>query len=774
MILQIVLSSTTSFSQSILKGNIVGEDGPLANVLVYVEGTDIQSQSDKNGNFILEGEFESTFILKARMIGYRSYSEEFTLSNLPKSINIKLNEDLLNLEEVVVSASRYELDRKEAPVLVNVISPRLLEASQSVSLSEGLDFQPGVRVETNCQNCGFTQVRLNGLEGAYSQVLVNSRAVFSSLNAVYGLEQIPSNTIERVEVVRGGGSALYGSNAIAGTINIITKEPVANTWEIKNNTMLIGGESVDNSIGINSSLVSNSLRSGITVFALNRNREAFDANGDGFTELTELKSNAVGTKAFYKVARNTKLNVDLSYLNEYRRGGDRLDIAPELTDITEELLHNTLFYGLSLDQNLGNRKNHKLSFYHSGQLTERDSYYGGLGGGRSAEDSLLAVMAYGQTSDRALLTGVQYVWKINRDVLSIGAENQNFEVIDEIEGYNRSIDQRVITNGVYAQYEWNYFRRLRVLSGLRYDNTQVNGDYNVGQFTSENQVNMNVFSPRLTAMYDLYSNLKIRASYARGFRAPQAFDEDLHIASVGGEQRFAIPGDNLEKESSNAYTLSLNYFSNDENYQLEALIEGFYTEINNPFILVNTGRSLDNGSILDELQNGNGAVVQGMNMEINYSPNNSFLFQGGATFQNSNYREEQVIFESEEGNLETREFLRNPNLYAYFASRYKFNEDFSIDLTGTGTGNMKVAKVINSGNDVILRETDPFYNINIKLAYHIDFNSNFHLELAGGIKNVFNSYQNDFDSGPERDSNYIYGPAAPRTYFLSLKIGNIH
>jgi outer membrane receptor for ferrienterochelin and colicins len=127
---------------------------------------------------------------------------------------------------VVVSGTRYEQDRVNNPVVVNVLDDKLLNATQSIAISEGLNFQPGVRVETNCQNCGFTQVRLNGLEGAYSQILINSRPIFSALNSVYGLDQIPANIVEQVEVVRSGGSALYGSNAIGGTINIITKEPV--------------------------------------------------------------------------------------------------------------------------------------------------------------------------------------------------------------------------------------------------------------------------------------------------------------------------------------------------------------------------------------------------------------------------------------------------------------------------------------------------------------------------------------------------------------------
>ena len=121
-----------------------------------------------------------------------------------------MEEDLIGLNEVVVTANRNETNRQEAPVIVNVISPKIFQAANAVCLSEGLSYQPGLRVENNCQNCGFQQVRINGMEGPYSQILIDSRPIYSALSGVYGIEQIPVNMIGRVEVVRGGGSALYG------------------------------------------------------------------------------------------------------------------------------------------------------------------------------------------------------------------------------------------------------------------------------------------------------------------------------------------------------------------------------------------------------------------------------------------------------------------------------------------------------------------------------------------------------------------------------------
>jgi len=133
--------------------------------------------------------------------------------------------NVLGIEEVVVTGDRNKTNRTESSTIVSILTPKLFATIQSVTLSEGLNFCPGLRMENNCQNCGFSQVRMNGMEGPYSQILINGRPIFSGLAGVYGLELIPSSMIERVEVVRGGGSALYGSNAIAGTINLIFKRP---------------------------------------------------------------------------------------------------------------------------------------------------------------------------------------------------------------------------------------------------------------------------------------------------------------------------------------------------------------------------------------------------------------------------------------------------------------------------------------------------------------------------------------------------------------------
>ena len=771
------LAVTTYAQNATLSGTINSKSGEqLGYATIELEEITLGTVAEKDGSFTLSEIPAGSYTIKVTFLGYISTSETISFEK-GQSLerNFSLQEDALNLEGVVVSGTRYERDRVNNPVVVGVIGDQLFNATQSIAISEGLNFQPGVRVETNCQNCGFTQVRLNGLEGAYSQILINSRSVFSALNGVYGLDQIPTNIVERVEVVRSGGSALYGSNAIGGTINVITQDPVENTWEIRSNTAYIDGQSLDQTFNFNGSVVNEELTSGVTFYGMSRNRDSYDADGDGFTELVKLENTVLGAKAFFKPNDRSKITLDFSALEEYRKGGDRLELAPHFADIAEELDHNTFFGGINYDYWTKNNKN-KYSVYASGQNTERDSYYGGLGGGRTAADSLLAINSYGFTTDLAIVAGVQYSHYFdNNDVLTAGIETQLYETEDEIAGFGRFVDQKVNTTGFFAQYEWKPNDKFTALLGGRYDVSKVDGFYSVVGQERRSDVNLGVFSPRATLMYKISENLRFRGGYARGFRAPQAFNEDLHISSAGGDQVFVLLSEDLDKETSDAFTGSLNYTKNLGVGQVNLLLEGFYTQLSNPFTQVSRGDIGD--IILEEVINGEGAKVTGLNFEAGYSPSGRFAFQMGGTAQQSKYDEEQEIFAPEDTGGEAitvDEFVRNPNLYGYFTSYYDLTTAWKIDLTGTYTGSMIVPRVVGANGSPDLFKSGFFFDLNVKASYHFDVSKDFHMELSGGVRNIFNSYQPEFDSGPERDSDFIYGPMAPRSVFISVKIGNLH
>lgn len=763
--------------QVTLRGKVDSSYGPVSFASVYLQDRSLGTTTDVNGRYTLLLPLQTATII-VQSQGYRSQNRQiiFDPTQSSKEVNFTLVEDALGLEQVVVSATRNRIKKKDAPVIVTVLGPKLFSATQSISLADGLNYQPGVRVETNCQNCGFTQVRLNGLEGQYTQILVNSRPVFSALNGVYGLEQIPVSIIDKIEVVRSGGSALFGSNAIAGTINVITKEPINNTWEVSTNLGLIAGSSIDRNVNVNASIVSEDLSSGVTVYGIYRNRDAYDANGDGFSEITSLHNNSLGAKAFIKPTNNSRLGFDFTGIREYRRGGDRLDLAPQFTDITEELDHNTLFTGVDY-QLFDDAQKNSGSAYISLQHTDRDSYYGGLGGGRTPSDSISANNAFGKTADLALVGGAKFTHNFKRDILTTGLEYQLNDTEDAISGYNRLVDQKVNSIGLYAQYQWTPSQKFTALLGARLDHVMVDGLYTIQDVSRTSDVNQTALNPRITLLYNINKTLQFRGGYARGFRAPQAFNEDLHISSVGGEQRFVVLSDNLKSEFSNAFTASFNLTKDFKKTQTNFLAEGFYTTIENPFTTVSTGASLPNGSIVEESRNGSGAYVAGVNLEMSVSPNPDFLFQGGVTVQRSVYKDNQVIFEADPGvtgqqDVLLSEFVRSPNLYGFLNANWTATEALRFDVTGSYTGSMIAPRVIDESGFIELVDTQVFLDITTKATYHFDLKETFHVELSAGVQNIFNNYQDDFDSGPLRDSDFIYGPNRPRTFFVGLKFGD--
>jgi outer membrane receptor for ferrienterochelin and colicins len=211
---------------------------------------------------------------------------------------------------------------------------------------------------------------------------------------------------------------------------------------------------------------------------------------------------------------------------------------------------------------------------------------------------------------------------------------------------------------------------------------------------------------------------------------------------------------------------------------VDLLLEGFYTSLKNPFTLVSTGAVLPNGSIVEEVRNGEGAQVYGANFEFGLSPDPEWAFQIGGTLQGTRFDEPQILFESDgtpgESDILIDEFVRVPNLYGYLNTSWIPSEKFNVDITGTYTGEMTVPLVISETGFLQLNEVNPFFDLNLKLETHFDFSEAFMVTVSGGVTNLFNSYQDDFDVGPGRDSDYVYGPDMPRTLFLGVKFGKLH
>ncbi|PWJ42316.1 TonB-dependent receptor [Sediminitomix flava] len=784
---------------SFITGHIDSKNGHIPFATVYINELQLGTTSDDSGHFYLKNVPFGEYQITISAVGYRKLTETVSINKKNQDLKFKLEEDLIELESVVVSGNRTAQSRKETPAVVNVIGSKVFEVSASKVIADGLNFVPGARVENTCSNCGSTSLRLNGLEGPYTQILIDSRPIFNSLVGVYGLEQLPVSMIERVEVVRGGGSVLFGANAIGGTVNVITKEPKFNRFEVGTQYASINGEAYDVNTSFNTSVVSNDDKTSLILYGSHRKREAWNATPndkyytlvevakdefipnydeefvDDFSNIPELRNLNIGTKIIHKINNRNKVTAKFNITDEFRRGGNKFDLAPHLTDITEQLEHQIIGGGINYDWISADQRSN-VSFYSSVQSVVRDSYYG-------AE---MQLDGYGKTTSDTYVVGTQF----NRDLGHVlfapaffigGVEYINDNIKDRKLGYFdyesdefvndiHISDQLVQTIAVFAQNEWKG-DRLSLLLGARLDHVMIN-DYLA---ETDKLTEVSAFNPRVNLKYNIGNNLQARVGFATGFRAPQIFNEDMHIDIVAGDQVRTILADDLTTERSYSYNFALDWDTEIGGWQSYFLLEGFHTKIEDRFL--NEFVEGEEGNYYLKRNSENDAFVQGINVEAKLAASSKFNVQTGFTFQTAKYN--GVEQWGDEDDSATDRILRTPNNYGSLSMNYYPKPNLLMSLSGVYTGSMYVPHmaggfykgVYNETEELV--KTEQFFDLGIRLAYDVQVSKDLGMQIGGGVKNIFNQFQRNFDSGPTKDAAFVYGPAAPRTFYLEVKFSNL-
>lgn len=733
-----------------LVGHVVdektGEHLPYVNI--QIKGTNIGTVTDESGHYFLKNLPVGRQTVIVSYVGYETVELPVVIrEDATVELKAVIHEMSQQLNGVVVTANRYATKRQEAATIVNVLSPELFETTAVSCVGDALSFQPGLRVENTCSNCGKTELRINGLQGQYSQILMDSRPVFSSLAAVYGLEQVPAAMIDRIEVVRGGGSAMYGANAIGGVVNIITKEPVRNFVNIANTSGVNERGAYDINTQLNASVMSENRKIGAYLFAAHRSRSPYDRDGDGFTEVPQLRTTTAGARVFFKTSAYSKLTAEYHHTTDFRRGGDSLQLPPHEAMIAEQLRHNIDAGSLAFDWFSADNR-HFVSAYSAVQHIARESYFG------AGQDP----NAYGRSRDITSTTGLQYRFsypcgRMNGD-LSVGAEYTYNGLRDQMTGYHRDLRQDVHVAGVYAQNEWKN-EQWSVLVGARLE--------------KHNLLRRPVCTPRATVRFTPIDGLVLRAGYSSGYRAPQAYDEDLHVAAVGGQVSLIRLDPNLRPEYSHSGTLSADWYRRFDRWEINLTGEGFYTYLKDVFFLREDGHDAQ-GNLLLTRTNSAGAWVGGMNLEgkVSFSLSDfNFQLSAGYTYQQSRYLKAQQW--SPDVAAQTR-MLRTPDHYGYFLLDIHPVHGLTLSVNSKLTGSMLVPHMAGFVAQDEETRTPVFCELGLRLAYEFHLYKHYALELSGGVKNVLDSFQRDPDRGPNRDANYIYGPSQPRTYFLGLSL----
>ena len=706
-----------------ISGKVSSNGEVLPFVNVYLKKNKQGTSTNENGFFELKNIPNGTYTIVASSIGFKFKSKKITLTGnqkIVKNFNLKVNDAL---EEIVISGTLRPVTKSNSPVPVEVYSETFFRKNPTPSVFESLQNVNGVRPQLNCSVCNTGDIHINGLEGSYTFVLIDGMPIVSGLSTVYGLTGIPQALIERVEIVKGPASTLYGSEAVGGIINVITKKPV-NAPLLSTDTFISSWGEVNLDVGLryNASEKIQGLL-GVNYFNF-QNR--IDTNNDNFTDLTLQNRISIFNKINIERKSNKVFTIAGRYVYEDRWGGEM--------NWEKEFRGGNQIYGESIYTNrwetfgtyeLPTTEN--LNFQFSANGHYQDSFYG-----ETSYDAA-QLIGFGQLiynkklgGKHDLLLGAAYRYTFYDD--------NTFATLNE-NGIHNS-PSIIHLPGVFAQNEISFSARKKILLGVRWDYNSVHG---------------NIFSPRVNYKWSSRdTSHTIRLSAGNGFRVANIFTEDH--AALTGARTVEFDGA-LDPETS--WNGNVNYVKkiNTESSFITIDASAFYTYFNNR--ILPDYESDPNKIIYANLEGS--SVSQGISLNADFLFTNGLAINAGATLMEVSVTEDGV----------KRTQLLTEGFSGVWSISYKFHNNFSIDYTGNIYGPMRLPLL---GENDPRDEYSPWFSIqNIQLSKK--FNNSW--EIYGGVKNLLNftpaansinSADNPFDEGvntelnPESafDPSYVY------------------
>ncbi|MFK5974393.1 MAG: TonB-dependent receptor [Flavobacteriaceae bacterium] len=682
--------------QSQIKGIVSSEGLPIPFANVYLEGTILGAASDADGSFLLSNIPPGSYRLRATVIGYLSYTTKISLkAEETKTVAIQLVAASEQLEETVVTGTLKAVRRSESPVPVEVYSPTFLKKNPTASIFEALQNVNGVRPQINCNVCNTGDIHINGLEGPYTLVLIDGMPIVSGLGTVYGLSGIPNSLIHQIEIVKGPASSLYGSEAVGGLINIITKSPLeapnffvdafVTDWGEYNldiGTKIKLGKKTDMLLGIN-------------YFNYDT---PIDNNGDNFTDLTLQNRISIFQKWNFQRKDARIFSLAGRFFYEDRWGGE-MQWTPDFRGGDE-------IYG----ESIYTKRWEILGKY---QLPIQEKVLFSFSYNDHSQNSVYGDIAY--LADQRIGFG-QMTWDKSldhHDLLFGSALRYNY--YDDNTTATEVADEVVIPS-LFVQDEINLAKKHSLLLGLRYDYDKRHGS---------------IYTPRAAYRWKISSSDILRLNAGTGFRVVNLFTEE-HAALTGARE--VVITEELKPEQS--FNINLNYLKKiymDNGTFLSLDASAFYTHFSN--IILPDYDSNPNQIIYDNL-NGK-SISQGLSANVDVTFPNGLKLLVGATFQDVKNTEDGI----------TRKQILTESFSATWTASYDIRSvHISIDYTGNLYGPMRLPLL---GDADPRREFSPIWSIqNIQFTYKgLD-----NFEFYGGIKNLL-------DWTPNRGNPFIIARA---------------
>jgi outer membrane receptor for ferrienterochelin and colicins len=684
-----LLSTSANAQYASVAGRITESGNPVELATIRLLNTDIQIHSDVNGFYQLQNLNPGTYTLVVDQVGYQSFRKKIQLvSTQSLLLDIQLTPITSQVSDVVVTGTLKEVRKTESPVPVEVYTQTFFKKNPTPNIFDALQQINGVRPQLNCNICNTGDIHINGLEGPYTMVLIDGMPIVSSLASVYGLSGIPNALVERVEIVKGPASSLYGSEAVGGLINIITKKPqhapsvyvdyMQTSWKEKNADLGFVWKPLQKAQVI----------TGINLYHYN---DPIDKNKDGFTDVTLQQRISVFQKWNFQRKENRLLSVALRYYYEDRWGGEM--------NWNKRFRGGDSIYGESIYT-----KRWELTGQY--QLPFKEKILYAVSYNDHDQDS-----RYGTTSyiARQKIFFQQLTWDKKsgaHDVLAgITARytfyDDNTPATADPVG-SKNIPNRNWLPGIFVQDEIRLNAKQQLLLGLRYDKHDVHG---------------NIITPRLAFKWKTGDQESIRINAGSGFRVVNLFTED-HAALTGA--RKVVIKNELKPERS--YNINLNYSKKlltTRGVIWNFDVSAWYTYFNNRIIA--DYESNPNEINYDNL-NGH-AISKGITLNTELSLLNGLKGMAGITLQevatvDQGIKTQQILTEKITGTWSLSYRIKPWNL--------------GIDYTGNFYGPMRLPLL---GQLDPRSAHSPLWSIqNIQLV----FSGMRLIELYGGVKNLLN------------------------------------
>jgi outer membrane receptor for ferrienterochelin and colicins len=689
-ILLLLATSINCYSQkNTLSGKVSDNSGVLSYANIYIKNTKLGTSSSENGQYQIKNIPNGTYTVIISSIGYKTKSRKITFNKNDKTIHNFLLESDNSLDEIVVSGTLRPVSKSASPVPVDVYGKSFFKKNPTPSIFESLQNVNGVRPQLNCNVCNTGDIHINGLEGPYTFVLIDGMPIVSGLSTVYGLTGIPQALIERIEIVKGPASTLYGSEAVGGIINIITKKP-SNSPTLSVDSFSSSWGEINTDIGFRYQL-SEKIQ-GLTGINYFNYQNIIDNNDDGFTDLTLQNRVSIFNKLNFKRKKNKLFTVAFRYLYEDRWGGETNwnKIFRGTDQVYGESIYTSRWETFGTYQ-LPTSENIRFQFSANGH--QQNSFYG--------IDSYNAnqLIAFGQfvinkkiKKIHNILLGIAYRYTSYDDNTFATFENDGVTNKPSI----------IHLPGIFIQDEISFNNQHKILLGVRYDFNSIHGA---------------IFSPRVNYKWNSNDNKNIvRISVGNGFRVANVFTEDH--AALTGAREVEFEGA-LAPETS--WNTNINYVKKitTENVFINLDASAFYTYFNNRIL---PDYETDVNKIIY-------ANLDGFSVSKGFSLNSDITFQNGLSVNLGATLMDVTITENDNKKRQ----LLTESFSGVWSISYRFKSNgIKIDYTGNTYGPMRLPRLSDTDPR---EENSPWFSIqNIQITKN--FKSNW--ELYGGLKNILN------------------------------------